>query len=268
MQLIKRAVLKRVVEMSMRERSKVGVRYLLSGTAGLIGMLGLAAGPAWAGTTFDYGSYSVTNEQNVSITGTAFTPAGFDLGTFGAGQIVLHGTGVDAGINLAVWCIDAFDILLNSATDTTVNPPLTNNGTFSTGGSDPANLSTTQLGEIGGLVTYGDQNIAGTNVSAAIQEAIWEVEYGDQADFSVSTAVDGLAALYISELGGTIKDIYAVSEVVDPGSANQGLVFLTGTTSLPQTPLPATWTMMLAGLAGLAFVGYRRQKKGTAFVAA
>jgi PEP-CTERM motif len=34
------------------------------------------------------------------------------------------------------------------------------------------------------------------------------------------------------------------------------------------TPEPSTWAMMLAGFAGLGFVGYRRAKKGRATLAA
>jgi hypothetical protein len=38
--------------------------------------------------------------------------------------------------------------------------------------------------------------------------------------------------------------------------------------AVPTTPLPATWTMMLLGLAGLSFVAYRQSRKGTAVIAA
>ena len=42
----------------------------------------------------------------------------------------------------------------------------------------------------------------------------------------------------------------------------------TGSISVSYTPLPATWTLMLVGLAGLGFVAYRRQKQSTAIAAA
>ena len=37
--------------------------------------------------------------------------------------------------------------------------------------------------------------------------------------------------------------------------------------SIAATPLPSTWTMMLIGLAGIGFVGYRQSKKATLPVA-
>jgi hypothetical protein len=34
------------------------------------------------------------------------------------------------------------------------------------------------------------------------------------------------------------------------------------------TPLPSTWTMLIAGFVGLGFVAYRGKKKGSAAIAA
>ncbi len=99
--------------------------------------------------TFDYGSYSVVNEVNVTISagsGTPALPSGFEYGYFGSGQIILHGTGPNAGQTLDVWCIDATHILQNSDTYTIISPPFTNNGNV---GGLNSTLSSTQLGEIG-----------------------------------------------------------------------------------------------------------------------
>jgi hypothetical protein len=41
-----------------------------------------------------------------------------------------------------------------------------------------------------------------------------------------------------------------------------------GTFSLTATPLPSTWTMLIAGFVGVGFLAYRGTKKGTAAIAA
>jgi hypothetical protein len=41
-----------------------------------------------------------------------------------------------------------------------------------------------------------------------------------------------------------------------------------GNTALTSVPEPSTWTMMLAGLAGLGFAGWRKAKSGQAALSA
>jgi len=51
--------------------------------------------------------------------------------------------------------------------------------------------------------------------------------------------------------------------IYNNSGANEGGVF-----ALSASPLPATWTMLIAGLLGLGFVAYRGTKKGSAALAA
>ena len=239
----------------------------LSHLAGVtaVAVLGLSVpvGSAFASNMFDYGSYSVVNEVNVHIYGTGGTdglPTNFEAGYFGSGQIVLNGIGLNAGQQLDVWCIDATHILQNSFNYSVINSGFNDAG----GASDGAPIDTKTLGEIGALVNYGDANITQANVSAAVQLAIWTIEYGAGAAFDsdsndVNTLVGTLVADAIAG-GSGFKADFNLQEVVDLAGVpnNQGLIYLT------PAPLPSTWTMMLAGLVGLGFVALRRRKLGLA----
>ncbi len=220
----------------------------------------LLAGPGIASAaTFDYGSYSVVNEVNVHInpgSGTPALPTGFEYGYFGSGQIVLYGTGSNGGQTLDVWCIDATHILQNSDTYTIISPPFTNSGN-GVGGST---LTSTQLGEIGALVRWGDANITTSWVSAAVQLAIWVIEYPGATFTSDSGTVNTEVPILVSDAENQTRGFtwyYGLREVIDPID-NQGLVF---------TPLPSTWTLMLCGFAGLGLFAYRGAKNRSAAVA-
>jgi hypothetical protein len=135
--------------------------------------------------------------------------------------------------------------------------PLTTAGT---GGSNPG-LSSAQIGQIGALITHGDALInTATDVSAAIQLAIWEVEYGKAfSSNGISTSVSALAATYVTDVQNGTWAPNANVELLSQ-SGNQTLAYV--------TPLPSTWTLMLAGLAGLGFFAHRRTKRGADMVAA
>jgi hypothetical protein len=171
---------------------------------------------------------------------------------------------------LDVWCIDATHILLGSDNYTIVSPT-TNNGNGTAG--TYTSLSPTVLTEIGELVQFGDANIGKYyGVSAAVQLAIWTVEYPG----ATFTSADGfinhwVSALVLEAQTGALPAFNGVlSEVVDPTHGNQGLVYevpditTIGGSNLLPTPLPSTWTMMLIGLAGLGLLAFCRQKRPAA----
>ncbi len=222
-------------------------------SAGVLAILGLSAfvGSATAGSTFSYDGYSVVNEVNVHIGGSG--PSNFQNGYFGSGQIVLDGI---SGLDIAAWCIDATHDLQSSDTYTIVspNPSLTNNG--GNGGLGNS-LSSIVLGEIGALVRWGDANLkVDPNYSAAVQLAIWTIEYPNGTFVSDSNAVNNDVLWLVSgaETGkGAFTADPDILEVIDPVD-NQGLIFA-------PTPLPSSWTLLLAGFAALAFFGYRRRER-------
>jgi hypothetical protein len=187
-----------------------------------------AAANAANASTFSYDGYNVVNQQN------------------DAGQLVLSGTGANAGQTLLAWCLDYYN-------------DLDYRGSYQVGqlngsGSGHGNptLTPTQIGEIGALMLNGDALInTNFNVSAAIQAAIWSIEYG--RSFSLdgfSKAVKNLAEEYIGyvENGTWAPDnnVYLLS-----ASSNQNLGYV------DPTPLPSTWVLMAIGLAGFGFLAYR-----------
>jgi hypothetical protein len=117
-----------------------------------------------------------------------------------------------------------------------------------------------QIGEIGSLMVNGNALIktsSDTNVSAAVQLAIWLVEYGSSFKFTnVSSAVQTLAALF--------------EDYVKPGgqwycpNCTVTLLTLNGTQSLGTgsvVPLPGALPLFASGLVGLGLLRWRRNRK-------
>jgi hypothetical protein len=205
-------------------------------------VLSLLAGAdmAHAGT-ISYGTYSVINEQNISVSSPTRVSGE-------AGQIVLLGSGTNTGQNILAWCLDIYTYLTRSGSYSVGS--LTTAGS---GGSNPS-LTNIQIGEIGALMRNGNALInTSRDVSAATQLAIWEVEYGPGFHFSgLGSGVTSLAQKYIGEVGpgGTLGPV-PVLLLSQPHSQTLGVA---------ATPLPSTWTMMLIGLASLGFLAYPRRR--------
>ena len=129
-----------------------------------------------------------------------------------AGQIQMNGVAGEGltGLTLDVWCVDLTASFLPGG------------GTYGIHSSAyllaapglPA-LSPTQIGEMGALALHGDQLVASPGiytsqqVAAAIQIAIWDVEYGSAFTYvPLGSPVDaplplpnGLVDRYISNVG-------------------------------------------------------------------
>jgi hypothetical protein len=210
--------------------------------AAFLGVAVLAGVHPASASTFQYGSYTVKNEQNINI----FSPNNI---SGKVGQIALAGSGPNATQTILAWCLDIYDFLANSGTY--------NIGVLTTagsGGSHPTALTNTQIGEIGALIAHGDSLVNSSHdVSAAIQLAIWEVEYSGFSSDGVTPSVSALAAQYVNDVTGT-SPTWAPDNNVGllTQSGNQSLGFL--------TPLPSTWTMMISVLAVLGVFALRRQK--------
>jgi hypothetical protein len=250
------------------------MRYCGGGFAvAAAGFLALTAGSASA-STFDYNGYSVVDEINVTISG---SPG--QNGYFGSGQIDLIGTGANKGETLATWCLDVFDDLQGSGSYNIISSGFTDDG--SRPGS-PAIASST-MEDIGSLIHWGDSHLNaniphfGTGlVSAAVQLAIWTIEYSGTpgAKFtsdnsSVNKMVKWLVHQAEENGNGKLGAFTGnLEEVIDPFN-NQGLVFEVGGGENPElTPLPSTWTMLIAGFLGLGFLAYRGRKTPSAATAA
>ncbi len=218
----------------------------------LLPVVSLTGASLATAATFTYSGYSVTNEQNISISAPNHISGG-------AGQITLIGSGANAGEDIFAYCMDIYTYLAGSGTYQI--GPLTTAGT----GSPNPTLTNTQIGQIGALIVNGSALINSSfDVSAAIQLAIWKVEYGvNNFIFSgLDIGAKNLADAYLADVapGGIWAPDYNVFLL--SGNGSQSLVFV------DPTPLPSTWTMMLIGLAGLGFACRRMKKDAAAFAAA
>jgi hypothetical protein len=214
--------------------------------------------PAWSafGATFQYDGYTITNGQAIQI----LTPN--NVADNNLGQIVLQGTGTNAGQVQAAWCLDVYDFLTTSGTYTV--GPLT---TVGSGGSNPT-LSDAQISEIGSLMVQGTASInSSTDVSAAIQLAIWKLEYGASFSYSgASSSVEGLADQYESNVmpGGQwfCPDCTVTLFSLD-GDQNLGMGSppATSRSGAGATPLPAALPLFASGAGGLGLLSWRCRKK-------
>jgi hypothetical protein len=145
--------------------------------------------------------------------------------------------------------------------------PLTTAGS---GGSNPA-LSARQISAIGSLMVHGTALInSSTDVSAAIQLAIFMVEYGGSVSFSGPSAVTTLAQQYENNVmsGGQwfclncTVTLYSLEGDQNLGTGAQpggGNVNPTGGDN--PTPLPAALPLFAGGAAVLGLLSWRRKRK-------
>jgi len=124
----------------------------------------------------------------------------------------------------------------------------------------PNALSPKQIGEIGALVARAQAFMKAStdpaDVAAAIQLAIWTVEYPAFA-FDESTANSRTLSYYNTYLGDV--GTWPWNTAYDALISVKGQT-LAETQNLVTTPEPSTWAMMLLGFAGLAYSGWRTMR--------
>jgi hypothetical protein len=170
-------------------------------------------------------------------------------------------TGVET---VYAFCIDATHQIGASETALSYQEiPLTSD-TFGTPGGTP--LSTMQIEEIGALANYG-AGIAGGAPSAsedaqlaAVQDAIWDIEYPVGSGFSF-TPTDARVNAYVTAdvayaQANALRTTSGVTALIPTtGGATQGFV-IGGGSGVPE---PASWALMILGMSGIGAVVRRRR---------
>jgi hypothetical protein len=211
----------------------------------------IAASPVSA-TTINITDVEVPYYESVTLSGGPFAPGSDAIGI--AGQIVLttnFGT-------LGTWCVDVFHTINIGGSYTYMTGPLlTDNSGSSPATSNP--LTPTQIHQIEALAAYGDAVMLSTPsnlFSAALQAAIWDVEYGTTATGSDPNFSSELAS--IDALLPTLPVIPGVQLYHQDSQGlfeNQGLYVIPPQGNVPE---PATLGLLVLGLAG---VGFSRRKQ-------
>jgi hypothetical protein len=218
----------------------------------------LLAAPAGA-TTLTYGSYSLPGAQIVTITDTQDTsPAVNEEGY--AGPIVLNDVNGNSSATVTAWCVDIVDWLQTSGSYVLYNilP-----GTTGIPGDTGTPLATV-ANEIGAIIQNANAAIASDttgNAPAALQMAIWELEYPNIQIVPQNSDLTSLAASYVTDVqNGTwvLTDGYQLGLLDGSATGNQSLAFIS------QVPEPASVAVLLFGLLGLGLVRFQKDAARTA----
>ncbi len=208
-------------------------------------------------------SIIITNVQvpyaeSVTLTSTALSPTGMFGGVGGtlgvgiAGQIVL--TTQPGNTPLYVWCVDLFhNIYLGGSYTYTASAFTTDNTPGPDAGSPPSGpnaLSAYQISSISKLAAYGNFEMSvapSADLSAAIQVAIWDIEYN-----ATATGTAGMMA----DLAFLTNPVF-LAGLNDPGGFqiagynDQGLLVVQGLYDSDPVPEPSTLALIAVGILSL-----------------
>jgi hypothetical protein len=239
------------------------VKFGLKAALGVSGMLlCLAAGSAMA-TTVQTSSVSLPNgNTTVNISDTLSGQSSID----GGGSNLITGTiGLQTNIGaLNTYCVDLFDYINLGNTVATFNQNALAAGQTFQAGSTNGTFTQLQVTQLAALLTNGSLQTQNTVNTAALQIAIWEIEYdqpsggvynlthADAFYFSHTGDSNSIAALnqaqvYLNDVTSSIwatDSSHFIEYLTSTGGGVQNLIYLA-------TPEPSTVTVFGIGLIGL-----------------
>jgi hypothetical protein len=244
------------------------VGFALKSVLGLSSiLLGLAAGSATA-TTVTTSSVSLPNgNTTVNINDTISGQSSID----GGGSNLITGTiGLQTTIGaLNTYCVDLFDYINLGSTSVSFNQNVLAAGESYQAGSTPGTFTQTQVTRLTALLTNGSLQPQNTVNTAALQIAIWEIEYDQTTggsynlsnpdSFYFSHTSDSSSSAALAQAQTYLNDVTSSTWV---GDGNHYIEYLTSTTGTVQnliylatgtvtTPEPSTIAIFGMGLLGL-----------------
>ncbi len=113
-----------------------------------------------------------------------------------------------------------------------------------------------------GLALFSNSDLSSNDFNATFTPYVEANLINDLITNTGSTELNNFAAAEIGLYGFTAGSPFYIT------GFSTGFADGTGTSSpTPATPLPSTWTMLIAGFVGLGFFAYRGSKKNTAAIA-
>lgn len=122
--------------------------------------------------------------------------------------------------------------------------------------------------DVNGATYNGQLFVAyGGNGSSSSTGAFFDALIDNNIVLALDPTAAGIYTSYLFSFVGTGSDTLTLQGNTNPSEWFVDNVTVNGA-AVGTTPLPSTWLMLLGGLAGLCFVGYRSSRNGSAAVAA